>query len=89
MLKRPETPPDTPQHVQIAAQQLDQNNQILESPQARCSPDLPQQVHLYPLHFHIPAPPIPIPAPVTAAIIAAHDDLLLFILALLLLLLVL
>ena len=27
-----------------------------------------------PSHFYIPAPPIPIPAPVTAAIIAAHDD---------------
>ena len=59
--KRPETPPNTPQCVRIAAQRLEQNARILESPQNCRPPYQAPPMHLEPLHFHLPILPLPLP----------------------------
>ncbi|KAF8961240.1 hypothetical protein BDZ97DRAFT_1760089 [Flammula alnicola] len=69
----PETPPNTPQRVRIAAQRLERNSRILESPQIhRTHQPQPRVPRIEPLHFNIPVPP-PVPA-VAAAIAAVNND---------------
>ncbi|KAF8879425.1 hypothetical protein CPB84DRAFT_1852100 [Gymnopilus junonius] len=65
-----ETPPNSPQHICIAAQRLECNGQVMESPQACHSP---VQLHIpviEPIWFILPAP---LPA-VAAAITAINQD---------------
>ena len=52
IVSRPETPPNTPQRVRIAAQQLERNQRIMDSPQNRRSPN-PQGIQVPPLQFGI------------------------------------
>ena len=58
--------------MRIAAQRLERNSRILESPQTHRTPYQSRIPHIEPLRFNIPVPP---PAPsVTAAIAATNND---------------
>ena len=51
-----ETPPNTPQRVRVAAQQLDRSNRTLDSPQRRRTPHQAVPPLIPPLRFEVPPP---------------------------------
>ncbi|PPQ92570.1 hypothetical protein CVT25_007312 [Psilocybe cyanescens] len=73
---RPETPPNTPRRVCIAAQRSERDAHALESPQARRTPHQSQIPHIEPLRFEIPdllaALPVPVPPVLTVAVPALN-----------------
>ena len=58
---RPETPPNTPQRVCIAAQQAEHDIHVLESPEHHCLSE-PHSSHIPPPRFNLPNVPAPLPA---------------------------
>ena len=52
-----ETPPNTPQHARIAAQQRDRSSRTLDSPQRHRVPYRANSPPIPPLNFNIPPPP--------------------------------
>ena len=56
-----ETPPNTPQHVHIAAQQHERSNQTLDSPQTHQTAHQAIAPLIQPLHFNVPPPPVVVP----------------------------
>jgi hypothetical protein len=72
LIKRPETPPNTPQRMRIAAQTLERNSRVLGSPPTRHTPHQPRIPQIEPLQFAVPHPP-PVPA-IAAAVHIVNDD---------------
>jgi len=58
---RPETPPNTPQRVRIAAQQAERDSRVLDSPEHRHLSE-PHSSRIAPPRFHLPNIPAPLPA---------------------------
>lgn len=60
-MKRPETPPNTPQHACIAAQQFEHDGHIFNSPEFHCVPAPAQVPQIEPIQFNNPRLPLPLP----------------------------
>ena len=58
---RPETPPNTPQRVWIAAQQSEHDSRVLDSPEHHCLSE-PHNSCIPPSRFNLPNMPAPFPA---------------------------